>query len=289
MRVETRAEQLLFTTLRIEAGNSVGTGFIIHHEWESQKLTGKIGGYFLVTNKHVIENTNDGRFVFSNASDDGQKASLGQLTPIIVKKDDWKWWTGHPSDDIDVAVLPLEPVLSRLSDIRHTLFFRSIPTSMIPGPDVLKDIGPIENVLFIGYPIGIYDRTNNLPIVRQGITATPANVDYEGKPIFLIDASVFPGSSGSPVFIYNAGAWSTKKGFVVGNERAIFLGVLSSAIFCEIGGSLHFKEIPTNLEPVVRTREMVDLGVVYKARTVLETIEYFLCHHGEIPKQDVTT
>ena len=33
MKVETLAEQLLFATLRIEATQSVGTGFIVQHEW----------------------------------------------------------------------------------------------------------------------------------------------------------------------------------------------------------------------------------------------------------------
>jgi hypothetical protein len=36
---------------------------------------------------------------------------------------------------------------------------------------------------------------------RRGMTATPPQLDYCGRPTFLIDASVFGGSSGSPVFL----------------------------------------------------------------------------------------
>ena len=33
---------------------------------------------------------------------------------------------------------------------------------------------------------------------------------------------------------------------------------------------------------------MIDLGVVYKARTVVETIEHLLRHYGELPANSVS-
>src|SRR5437763_136516 len=50
-----------------------------------------------------------------------------------------------------------------------------------------------------------------------GVTANPLQADYDGRPVFLIDASVFPGSSGSPVVICNQGGFATRQGFAVGN------------------------------------------------------------------------
>ena len=41
-----------------------------------------------------------------------------------------------------------------------------------------------------------------MPILRRGTTATPIALNFEGRPEFLIDAAVYPGSSGSPVFVY---------------------------------------------------------------------------------------
>ena len=49
MKVETAAEQLLFSTLRIETESSVGTGAIVNHRWSEDAE-----GPFLVTNKHVV-------------------------------------------------------------------------------------------------------------------------------------------------------------------------------------------------------------------------------------------
>ena len=118
-------------------------------------------------------------------------------------------------------------------------------------------------------------------MARKGITATPPNLDYNGKPIFLIDASVFPGSSGSPVFLYNVGGWRSRTALVAG-DRVIFLGVLSSVFYRESDGAIELREVPTHVEPLVRTREMIDLGVVYKARTVKETINHLLHRYGEL-------
>jgi hypothetical protein len=104
---------------------------------------------------------------------------------------------------------------------------------------ILKGLDAVEEVLFIGYPCGIWDARNLLPIVRRGITATPIYIDFSGRKQFLIDASVFPGSSGSPVFIYNAGIyWDKKSGSTVVGHRLFFLGILSEVFqMVDTGGS----------------------------------------------------
>ena len=127
----------------------------------------------------------------------------------------------------------------------------------------------------MGYPNGIYDTANLLPVFRRGITATPPQVDYNDRPVFLVDASVFPGSSGSPVFIYNLGGYGTRKGFQSGT-RIFFLGIIAEVYFRKEEGTLEFKSIPTARVPVVKTREMLDLGIVFKAGTVVETVRNLL-------------
>ena len=76
----------------------------------------------------------------------------------------------------------------------------------MPDATALAKLNAVEEIMMIGYPNGLWDAKNNLPIVRRGITGTPAFVDYNDKPEFVIDAACFPGSSGSPVFIVNQ-AW----------------------------------------------------------------------------------
>ena len=137
----------------------------------------------------------------------------------------------------------------------------------------LQQIDALEDVIFVGYPELAYDQRNNLPVFRRGITATFPWIDYKGKPEFLIDASVFPGSSGSPVFIYNRPPWLNKYGQSQHEERLLLLGVLRAAN-C---GERLFVSIPTPegtpTQSIIGT-EMIDLGVVIKTRSIEETIEH---------------
>lgn len=283
MRVETGAAHLLFLTVRVYTVQSIGTGFIFEHKWNSPKDGAELTGMFLVTNKHVIANTTHGNFHMTrSAKNNDLTPELGRPIQVNVDTKEWQWWMGHPDKNVDVAVLPLNPIFQRLKDESKIPFFSCISANILPDNDTLARLNPIEDIVFVGYPNNVFDRTNNLPIARRGITATPPSVDYDGNPTFLIDASVFPGSSGSPVFIYNAGSWLEESRGVLGSERVLFLGILSSVFYRVSDGSLEFREIPTGIHPVPVNREMIDLGVVYKASTIIETIECLLRHYGQM-------
>jgi hypothetical protein len=51
---------------------------------------------------------------------------------------------------------------------------------------------------------------------------------HDGEASFLIDAGVYPGSSGSPVFLFNQGSYSTNDGITIGS-RLMFIGVISES------------------------------------------------------------
>ena len=145
-----------------------------------------------------------------------------------------------------------------------------------------EDIDAVEDIVFVGYPNDIYDRRNLLPVVRRGITATPVSIDFEGKPAFLIDASIFPGSSGSPVFLCNIGSYSPKGKGLIAGSRIFFLGVVASVFIRKDFNTIELIEIPTGKIPVVATTQRLDLGIVYKSIVIKELIEEFLKTRGEI-------
>ena len=238
---------------------------------------------FLVTNKHVIAGSHEGILRFTLRTDDGSGPDLGKYSEVNIPPKWWKWWTRHPDKDVDVAAFPLNPTFEEMATLDPKPFYSGISHELLPENSPYGDLKAVERILFIGYPNGIYDTKNNLPLIRSGITATPPTVDYKGKPIFLIDASVFPGSSGSPIFAYDRGAWLSEEGtFVGGSERVVFLGVLAKAFFRKLDGTLEFRDIPTATQPVPVNKEMIDLGVAYKAVTVIETIEECLRNAGQM-------
>lgn len=261
-------EKFLYLTTRIEGKNangntSVGTGFFFV---EKQQL-------FVVTNKHVVEGVESGSFLVHHIKeDDPEQKPLKDSLSIFFTKDSFK---GHPNPNIDVAVMNITESINTFIEQGYTPLYTEITKELIPDSKNIKEIiSPFEEVIFIGYPNGIWDSVNNLPIVRKGITATPYTVDFIGQAQFLIDASVFPGSSGSPVFIYADGTY-TKDGKIMYGERVYLIGIIARVYQRLEKGEIVVVDIPTKQTPIAEVRQMIDLGIVFKASTIVETIEYY--------------
>ena len=121
----------------------------------------------------------------------------------------------------------------------------------------------------IGYPIGLRDEKHNMPVIRKGITATHPAIDYNGNPEFLIDMACFPGSSGSPVLIYNEGSFSTGDGITIGT-RVHLLGILYGGPQLTTEGKIIVKDIPVRQEAVSINCIPINLGYVIKSQKILE-------------------
>lgn len=60
-------------------------------------------------------------------------------------------------------------------------------------------VNPFGNVVVVGYPLGFYDKKNNLPVYRKASIASAYGINFGGLPYFLVDANLHEGTSGSPV------------------------------------------------------------------------------------------
>jgi len=220
MQVDSIAEQLFFTTVRIDTiaqngGTGSGTGFFFSYK------RGETNYPFVVTNKHVVMGMREGALSFLQRQD--QTPQLGQGFRLRI--DDWQdAWFGHPSPEIDIAICPFAPIEAHIKE-QHDLdlFYRYVSDEMIPTVEQATKLDALESVTFIGYPNGVWDSKNLLPVARRGMTASPISVDFENTPRFLVDASVFGGSSGSPVFIMNQGMYTDKTGGTVIGSRLFSL------------------------------------------------------------------
>lgn len=278
MKVESLAENLFFTTVRIDtvAPNGAlgsGTGFMFTHKLAEDKHAP-----FVVTNKHVVAGMQSGSLTFHQRKDD--QPHLG--TGFRLDMANWPtFWFGHPSPDVDIAVTPFLPLESHIKQQNNVdLFYRFISSDMVPTLEQVDQLDAIELVTFIGYPNGIWDSKNLLPVARRGTTASPIAVDFENTPRFLIDASVFGGSSGSPVFVLNQGMITDKRGNSTIGSRVLFVGVVAAVFFRTCLNQIVAVPVPTQTRPMAEQQEMIDLGIVFKARTVVETIEAYIKANG---------
>lgn len=273
MQVNSIAEQLFFTTVRVDtvaANGAVGYGTAFFFSYKKDGITYP----FVVTNKHVVMGMSSGALSFLQAKDRAPQLGKG----LRLEISDWQdAWFGHPTSDIDIAICPFAPLEAHIKR-QHgcDLFYRYISDDMIPTADQVEKLDALESVTFVGYPNGIWDSHNLLPVARRGMTASPIGVDFENTPRFLIDASVFGGSSGSPVFLLNQGMYTEKTGGTVLGSRILFIGVITAVFYRTQLNQIIAVPIPTQVQPMAQQQEMIDLGLVFKARTVIETIEAFL-------------
>jgi hypothetical protein len=265
----TPSEQLTHSTVRIECllpDGTVGTGtgfFFQCLEADSRHVP------VIATNKHVVVNSREGRFNLTLRDNEGAPL-IGQHLSISLDNFQQRW-IPHPDPDVDLCVMPINPLLQEADAAGHRFFYVPLDKSLIPNQAELEDLGALEDVIMIGYPNGIWDPANNMPIVRRGVTATHPNLNYEGRREFMIDAACFPGSSGSPVFLYNNGSWSNRAGgMVMGGTRVKLLGLLYAGPQHTASGEVRIINVPTQQRAIAISTIPNNLGLIIKAGRLLE-------------------
>jgi hypothetical protein len=161
--------------------------------------------------------------------------------------------------------MPIGPLLEFSESKGKRLFFIPMDTGLIPNAEDLRNLMAIEEIVMIGYPNGIWDHVNNAPVFRRGATATHPNSDYCGKKEFMIDAACFPGSSGSPVLLYNFGNFSDRNGNLVVGTRIKLLGILYAGPQHTASGEIVFTNVLTTTKPVAISRIPNNLGLTIKS------------------------
>jgi hypothetical protein len=155
----------------------------------------------------------------------------------------------HPDPEIDLAVIIVSDLLTKYQSESKPIYAVGADESLIASSGDLKKYQPPEDVLVVGFPDGISDTTNNIPIFRRGVTATPVYMKFNGKKQFMIDAAIYHGCSGSPVFLYSVGAWINEDGQPQLGYRVSLLGVVWGGSKRPPKENFGLSRLPHNLQP----------------------------------------
>lgn len=270
------SELLNYCTVRIECNykngtSGTGTGFFFDL---LQDAVNQTHVPVIITNKHVIKDADSTTLIITRADSNGQP--IDTLHSRVEITDFEVAWRKHPDPEVDLCAMPIAEILTILKHKGEDLFYTPLNKSLILSNQSLADLTAIEEILMIGYPNGIWDDVNNKPILRKGITATHPKLDYRGKKEFIIDAACFPGSSGSPVFIFNEGGYRDKNGTThIGVNRIILLGVLYAGPRYTVQGDIDIVNVPTAQRAIASSNIMLNLGFVIKGERILELERLF--------------
>ena len=237
----------------------IGTGFIVgRKEIEDPKLS----TYYIITNKHVINNTNNMYVRFNSLGGTFVK----DYRINLYDGDGTPMFSAHPHSETDVIAIQIQPqtliddksIWGAFDLADHTLTLQQMKATGVTEGNL---------VYALGFPLGKVDIIK-APICRMGCISRimDAFIKCNEKPTYLVDAQVFPGNSGGPIvsrpeFLSIDGTQS--------NSSANLIGILSEYIpyqetlySRQTGRSRMIQEENSGLtvvHPVDRIKEVVEL------------------------------
>lgn len=257
-QLKSVSELAIHSTVRIECttkegDKSSGSGFFYNFKIGDSVVPA------IVTNKHVVKNSLEGVFYLTKKNKNGGP-DYGNKQGIAIDNFE-QGCIMHPDPNTDLCIFLIGRIINQLPD----LFYIPLKEDLIPSDDEIKSFSALEDVIMIGYPTGIWDEINNLPIIRKGVTATPLSIDFNGKKEFMIDMACFPGSSGSPVFIINEGSYNKNSGGIVLGNRMLLIGILYAGPQINTKGKVQVVQVPSKNEVQTLTAFPINLGYVIKS------------------------
>ncbi|GJE43273.1 trypsin-like peptidase domain-containing protein [Methylobacterium soli] len=254
-------EQLFRSTVRIQTDTGVGTGFY------SIFREGDISFPIIITNKHVIRGAGVLSIVCHEADDSGNLT--GRHITFNEKITDLQiLW--HPEIDVDLVAINAVQFINKAGAQGKSIMHGFNNPDLVYPENKESELRAIEQVTMVGYPNGLWDSKNDLPIARRGITASPFASNYIGKAEFLVGIACFGGSSGSPVLLFEQGIYADKHNNTVVGSRIMLLGVLYAGPTIKLDGTVEVVPGPTNSQIVSKTNTMMHLGYCIKARKILD-------------------
>lgn len=263
-------EQMLFCTIRIETEyangtTGIGTGFIYRANAKKKENGETESQPVIITNKHVVENAIKTTFYLHVRDEEGNFS--GKVRQVSLQKPIEPWIL---LSDLDIAFCGLGPIIEMIKSEGLEVFYKGIEKDALLGDIELKEVMPGSEIFMVGYPDGLSDERNYLPLVRRGILSSNIKFDFNGKKEFVIDAACFPGSSGSSVFLSCFGHKITKEGVSMGECKINLLGILWGGPITDIDGRMIIKNIPLS---AITTPIPLSLGYCIKTNAFIEKIE----------------
>lgn len=240
-----------------------GTGFF----FASTKADGTPDTVFLVTNYHVVT----GRAPLS------KEAGLGDHVQFLIHEDRTDvarvrhlelplydaqrqplWVTSDPVPDADVVLLPVPPAA-----------YQGVSLFVFTEAHTHGDIKmrPTSGATLLGYPYGLADTAHDLPVWKTGHIASEPSVDFDNRPVFLVDVSAFPGMSGSPVLAVANGIYEDEDGQMRTGRVLKLLGIFSAM---PVVRELKPASASADAAPEIATETALQLGYVWKAALIAD-------------------
>lgn len=230
-------EQLIFSTTPIFKNNEpISSGFFYTVD----------NILYLITAKHVMDYSEKGtEYEFEVHRDKKGKTRLVKVVKVNLLI--------HESQDLVALKFVAE---------EGDVFFEVDETFIKDDSEILKTRDAIEPVTLLGYPTGLWDDQNHLPLVRTGYMAIHPGMKFKGNPEGVINVANYEGDSGAPIFtLPQPFAYSKEqKCYRSGGAPILLLGIHHE------GYDTHSSKGFNTPDPEVVPRESMPLAKYIKAQ-----------------------
>ncbi len=236
---------------------------------------------WLVTNRHVaLPRVKEREIVPDTLAFNLRRIDGGTLRwePVVLAKEEFLSRARfHRNREVDVCVIEvLDLLVEKVKDQRAQYqAWSAVHQGQLPGSNNIT-VEVADEAVVIGYPRGFYDQAHLFPIVKSGIIASRWGAPFQGKPCFLIDAKLFPGSSGSIVVSKPQQIAIVDGQLVYAKEKQFaFLGIFS--------GEPYRQEEPLDFDDVTVIRKSgFNVGIVWYGHLVDELIGEGVAYEGAL-------
>jgi S1-C subfamily serine protease len=244
------------------AGNQVfnSTGFLYGHPLIPNAAGQMTYSVWLITNRHVFDGEPVAFLRFNPIA-----TAPAKVFPLVLKDQNGVLlWDRHPDPDVDLAAMSINYDYLTQEGIRCAFF--SGDQHVLRHPRAIEvGVGEGDGIFLLGFPLGAIGKERNYVVVRDGVIARIRDSLVGAEKTFLIDAGVFPGSSGGPVI--------TRPEVVAiqgtrANSNAELIGIVSAYVpYQDIAVSVQTQR------PRVIFEENSGLGIVIPADRISDVID----------------
>jgi hypothetical protein len=201
------SEKMMWSTYPIATQKGSATGFVINHH-DAKAPGGKVPVLF--TSVHVLNTIGNGPLIIGvRMLDPAGDAQVGliQITPPKQHGKDC-FYVRHPSLDLAAFTLRLPEEFMGIADMPSSLDEKIVAQNR-------HTLHSGSEVSFLGYPEVLPGTDGAFPVLRSGRVASYPVGTAQAHGKFIINSDVYPGDSGAPVFLSQAGGRPKLVGMII--------------------------------------------------------------------------
>jgi hypothetical protein len=207
------SEKMMWSTYPVGSEKGMGTGFVVLRHDSSDR-----GGMVpvVVTAGHLLDAVGHKPFFIGTRMPDAAGGAEVALIEFKPPRGSGRFFVRHPKRDIGAFEMRLPEEIAG-----HVI----MPSCLNDAMRSDRHLRAGEEVSFVGYPDVLPEMEGAFPILRTGRVASYPVGTARAEGLFVVNADVYPGDSGAPVFVTHRGGRPELAGMIirrVGSDQKAF-------------------------------------------------------------------